>query len=132
MLSNIQATQPVAPSLPSESSKILRISPTVRLRLSVKHFAEHGHAAGAVAFVDHFFEAGPFEFAGAAFDGPLDVLLGHAHGLGVVDGVAEPQVGVGVAAAVLGRDDDRLGQFAPEFAALGVDQRFLVFNARPM
>ena len=97
-----------------------------------EHFAEDGHAAGAVALVDDFFEVGAFQFAGAAFDRPLDVLLGHADGLGVVDGVAEPQVGVGIAAAVLGRDDDRLGQLAPELAALGVDQRLLVFNARPM
>ena len=87
-----------------------------------QHFAEHGHAAGAVAFVGDLLEGAAFELAGAALDGPLDVVLGHADGLGVVDGVAEPQVRVGVAAAVLGGDDDRLGQLAPQLAALGVDQ----------
>ena len=95
-------------------------------------FAEDGDAAGAVALVDDLVERGLAAFAGAAFDGPLDVLLGHADGLGVVDGVAEAEVLVGVAAAVFGRHDDGLRQLAPQLAAFGVDERFLVFDTRPV
>ena len=132
MLSNIQATQPAAAQLAVGKLEDLADLAGGAVAVVGQDFAEDGHAAGTVALVDDFFEVAAFELAGAALDGPLDVVLGHTDGLGVVDGVAEAQVGVRVAAAVLGRDDDRLGQPAPELAALGVNQGLLVFNARPM
>ena len=50
--SNIQETQPVAPSLPSCISKILADLGAVRLRLSVK-ISQSTATAGAVALVEH-------------------------------------------------------------------------------
>jgi hypothetical protein len=52
--------------------------------------------------------------------------------LGGVDRVPEPEVGVGIGAAVLGGHDDRLGELAPELAPLGVDERFLAGDVRPV
>jgi len=51
---------------------------------------------------------------------------------GVVDGVAETEVHVRVAAAVSRGDDDRLGELAPDLASLGVDGRLFVFDRGPM
>ena len=73
-----------------------------------------------------------FQLARAAFDRPGDVVLGHADGLGGVDGGTEAEVEVGVPAARLGRDDDRLGHLAPHLAAFGVDQGLFVLDTRPM
>ena len=41
-------------------------------------FHQDGHAAGAITFVRDLLEDQPFHLAGAAFDGALDVVLGHA------------------------------------------------------
>ena len=49
-------------------------------------------AAGPEAFVDQFLHHHAFEVAGAALDGPLDVVPGHRHGAGLVDGVAELEI----------------------------------------
>ena len=103
LLSNIQATQPAPPSLPSAELEDFADLAGGAVAVVGEHFAEDGHAAGTVALVSDLVEAAAFELAGAALDGPLDVLLGHADGLGVIDGVAEAEVGVGVAAAVLWR-----------------------------
>ena len=60
---------------------------------------EDGDAARAVALVDDLLEVAALELAGAFLDGPLDVVGRHVDGLGVVDGLAQAGVGVGVAAA---------------------------------
>src|SRR5436189_2654693 len=93
--------------------------------------AEDGRAAGAIAFVEHFLHIAALDLARAALDGSLDVVLGHADGFGVVDRKAEANVGVWIAAAHLGRDDDRLRQLRPKLAALGIDGRFAVLDVRP-
>ena len=95
--------------------------------------AEDSHAAGAVTLVKHLFQVAAFELAGAVLDRPGDVLLGHADRLGGVDGGAEAEVHVRIAAAAhLRGDDDPLGEPAPELAALGVDQGLFVFDASPV
>src|SRR5208282_3471160 len=68
-------------------------------------FAEHRHAAGAVALVEDFLEVVACQFAGTRLDGPLDVVLGDAVGFGVVDGITEAEVLVGVAPAMFGCHD---------------------------
>ena len=95
-------------------------------------FAHHGHAAGAVALVEHFFEIAAVELAGARLDRAVDIVVGHADGLGGVDGIAEAEIHVRIAAAHLRRDDDRLGQLAPQLAALVVDEGLLAGDVRPM
>src|SRR5207249_7873545 len=82
--------------------------------------------------VGEFFDGLAAQFAGAALDGPLDVVLGHADGAGLVDGVAELEVHFRVAAAVPGRDDDRPAQLAELLAPLGVNGPFLVLDRCPV
>ena len=62
---------------------------------------EDGDAAGAEALVEEFVEDDPFEVAGPLLDVAFDVLLGDGDLLGLVDGVAEPEVGVGVGPPIL-------------------------------
>ena len=95
-------------------------------------FAHDGHAAGAVALVEHFLEVAAGQLAGARLDGPVDVVVGHADGPGGVDRIAQAEVHRGIAAPHLRRHDDRLGQLAPELAALVVDQGFLAGDVRPV
>ena len=64
-----------------------------------EHFTEHGHAAGAVTLVDDLFEIAAFEFAGTFLDRPLDIVLWHADGLGVIDGVTQAEIRIGIASA---------------------------------
>ena len=58
--------------------------------------------------------------------------LGMLTRAGLVDGVAQLEVHVGVAAAVPGRDDDGPAQLAPQLAALGVDGPLLVLDRGPV
>src|SRR5262249_55282577 len=86
-----------------------------------EHVHQDGHAARAVAFVGDLPEGHAFAFAGAAFDGPFDVFLGHADLPRLVDGVAQLQIHFRVAAAVTGGDDDGPAELAKELTPLGVD-----------
>ena len=97
-----------------------------------QNIAHHRHAADAVTLVANLFQVPAGQLTRAFLDGPGDVVLGHADFFGVVDGVAQPQVGAGVATAHFGRDDDRLGTLAPDFAATVVDEGFFVFDTRPV
>src|SRR5439155_9025279 len=96
-----------------------------------EHVDQDGHAAGTIAFVGDLFKRYAFGLAGAALDGPFDVVLGHADFAGLVNGIAKLEVGFGVAAAVPRGDDDRPAQLAEELAALGVDGAFLVLDGCP-
>src|SRR5262249_10997348 len=96
------------------------------------HVYQDGDAAGAVALVGDFLDDLAAQLAGAALDGPLDVVLGHADLPRLVDGVAQLQVHGRVAAAAPGCDDDRPAQLAPQLAALGVNRPFLVLDRRPV
>src|SRR5262249_34903857 len=79
-------------------------------------------AAGAVALVDDLLEVLGARLAGGAFDRALDVVLGHAERPRLVDRVAQPHVGRGVAAAGARGDVDRPAKLGEELPALGVDQ----------
>src|SRR5262249_23522400 len=72
------------------------------------------------------------QFAGAALDGPLDVVLGHADLARLADGVAQLEVHGRVAAAGAGGDDDRPAELAPQLAPLGVDGPLLVLDRGPV
>ena len=65
-----------------------------------QRLAKHGHAAGSIALVDHFFEVLAADLAGPLLDRALDVVLGDAERACLVDRVAEPHVRRGVATAV--------------------------------
>src|SRR5439155_21314191 len=85
-----------------------------------------------IALVSELLDDVAAQFASAAFDGPLDVVLGHADGAGLVDGVAELEVHFRVAAAVPGRDDNRPAQLAEQLTPLGVYGPFLVLDRCPV
>ena len=97
-----------------------------------EHVDQDGHAAGTIAFVGDLFKRYAFGLAGAALDGPFDVVLGHADFAGLVNGIAKLEVGFRVAAAVPRGDDDRPAELAEELAALGVDGAFLVLDGCPV
>ena len=88
------------------------------------------HAAGPVALEGDLFVAHAFQFAGAALDGPLDVVLRHVFGLGRGNGGAQPGVAVRVAAA-LGSDGDFLEQTGEYLAALGIQRALFVLDCGP-
>ena len=67
-----------APRLPPCFSKILRISATVRLRLSVMPDGHDRHAARPVALVDDLLVSDALQLAGALLDGAVDVVVRHA------------------------------------------------------
>ena len=69
--------------------------------------AHDGDARWAITFVDDFFVVVAFGFARTFFDGPFDVVFGHADGFGVSDGGSQPDVTAGIRAALLSGDDDR-------------------------
>src|SRR5262249_2524486 len=87
---------------------------------------EHGHAARAETLIGDLLKGHALNFARAGFDGPLDVVLGHADGPRLIDGVAQLEVHGRIAAAVAGGNDDGPAQLAPQLAALGVDGPLLV------
>ena len=103
--SNIQATLPCSPRLPPFFENTWRISLTVRLRLSVATYDQHGRAAGSVAFEHDFVDLAAFELAGAAHDGLLDVVGGHTDGLGRHDRRAQARIRIRIAAVARGDHD---------------------------
>ena len=66
---------------------------------------QDGGAAGPVAFEHDFVDLAAFQFAGAAHDGLLDVVGGHADGFGGQDGGAQARIPVRIAAAAGGDGD---------------------------
>ena len=129
---NMRATVFGSPSLPPHFVKVWRISPTVRFLLSVSVSIRTADAAGAVALVRHFLVADAFFFAGAAADGPLDVVGRHVDLLGVGNDGAEPRIHVRVAAAVSGGDGQFLDDAREDLAALGVGRALLVLDGVPL
>src|SRR5205823_5729002 len=65
-----------------------------------KNVYQDCHTTRAIALVSQLFENHTIGFTGAAFDGPIDVILGHADLASLVDGVAQLQIHAGIAAAV--------------------------------
>ncbi len=95
------------------------------------HQHQHRGAARPVALKRHFVDLAAFQFTGAAHDGALDVVGGHAGRLGVGDGLAQTRVRVRVAAAGAGGNHDLFDNAGKRFPALGVGGGLFVFDGRP-
>src|SRR5213075_3173982 len=70
--------------------------------------------------------------ARALRDRPVDVVLRHRVRARLLDRVLEREVVRRVAAAFLGRDDDRARELREELSALRVGRAFLVLDRRPL
>ena len=96
------------------------------------HFHDEGDAGRAVAFVGDFLDGVAAEFAGAFFDGAVDVVLGHGDGLGIVDGGAETGIGGRISATGAGGECDFMGALAEDPAFDGIDSGLDVFDLGPL
>ncbi len=85
---------------------------------------------GTVAFEGKFFVVGAGQFAGAALDGPLDIVGGHVLSLGGGNGGAQARIGIRIAAIFCG-NADFLDKARKNLAALGVKRALLVLNCGP-
>lgn len=89
-----------------------------------------GDAAGTVAFVEAFHKIAARVFAGSLADGGFNLVLGQVHGFGRSDG--RPQTGIARRiAAVFSGNDDFLGGFGENLAALGVLASLAVLDIGP-
>ena len=95
------------------------------------HQHQHRRAARPVAFKRDFIDLAAFQFAGAAHDGALDVVGGHAGGLGGADSFAKTRVHVRVAAAAAGGNHNLFDDAGKRFTALGVGGGLFVLDGRP-
>ena len=129
--SNIQATLPCSPRLPPFFENMWRISLTVRLRLSVATIDQHGRAARTVAFEHDFVDLAAFQFAGAAHDGALDVVGGHADGFGGGDGGAQARDSYPGSPPLRAAIMISLIRRVKRFPALGVEGGLFVLDRRP-
>ncbi len=73
-----------------------------------------------------------FELARTALDGTLDRVERHRVVAGLLKHGAQCRVGVGIAAALTGRNLDLLDQLGEELAALRVGRTLLVLDRRPL
>src|SRR5215472_17190649 len=92
---------------------------------------EHGDAARPVALVGDLLELLARTAPRALLDGAPDVVCGHVGGLGRLDGGLEPHVGLGVAAAMLGRHRDFPENLGEELSALDIGLTLLPLDLRP-
>jgi len=90
------------------------------------------HTGRAKPFVGNGFDPAARELAGAALDGPFDVVLGRVDGLGLVNRQPESEVGFRVAAAGFCRDGHGVAHPGEQGAALGVGHALLAVNLRPL
>ena len=90
-----------------------------------------GRAAGSVTFVAHLHVLDAVQFARAALDGTLDVVLGHALRLGLVDSQPQTRIRGQITAAGTRRDRDLLDQLREELAALLVLGALAMLDVRP-
>ena len=96
-------------------------------------FDHHGHAVGRIAFIEDLLEGcSVLVFTGAAADGALDVVLGHVLGAGLVHGQAQPEVAVGISAAVPGGHDELAREPGEDGAALGIRGALLALDGGPL
>ena len=92
---------------------------------------QHGRAARTVAFEHDLVDLAAFQFAGAAHDGFLDVVGGHADAFGRQDRRAQARIGVRIAAIARG-DRNFLDDARETFSALGVESGLFVLDGRPL
>src|SRR5207248_1964351 len=82
-------------------------------------------AAGAISFVDNFFEIGSFDaFAGATLNRAVDVIVRHTLISRGLDRAAKTRVSIRITAAAFRGDSDFLREFAEDLAAFRVDCAF--------
>ena len=84
---NMKDTQPVVPRLPPNLSKVVAHIGGGAVAVVGEGFHDHGHAAGAVAFVGDALIVVVVALAGGLLDDPLDVVVGHVGSLGLGNGV---------------------------------------------
>src|ERR1700733_927892 len=101
--------------LPPPRSKILRTSPLVRLRLSVRTSTSTATPPGPKPSYTISSNVKP---STSPVPRLMDVVVRHRYFACLVDGVAQFQIHRRIAAAVAGRNDDGSTQLAPQFAAL--------------
>ena len=94
-------------------------------------FDEKCDARGAIAFIGDFVNGDAAEFAGAFFDGPINVLARHRDGLGVIDGGAQASIEHGVSAAGACCDGNLVGAFREHTTFDGIDACFDVLDLGP-
>src|SRR5271170_6122143 len=92
---------------------------------------QHRGATWAVAFKQDFVDLAAFQLAGAAHNGPFDVIGRHADCLGSQNGGSQSGVTVGIAATPASSNHDFLNEAREDLAALGIEGSFLVLNRRP-
>ena len=80
--SNIQATLPCFAQVAAVFRKHVADLADGAIAIVGGHQHQHRGAARSVAFEHDFVDLAAFQFAGAAHDGVLDVVGGHADGLG--------------------------------------------------
>src|SRR6185436_19060228 len=87
---------------------------------------QHRRAARAEHLVPEL-----LEIAGPLLDRPVDGVVGHVHGAGLVDGGAQARIAVDVTAAQPGRDGQLLDDLGPQLRLLGVRSFLLVLYLGP-
>src|SRR5215831_18997810 len=99
----------------------------------VGHGVDHDrHPDRAVALVAQFLQRLALAGSGAPVDRGLDPVRRHVDLARFLDGEAQPEVAVDVAPAFLGGDGDLTAGTREGLAALRVDHRLLVLDARPL
>src|SRR5438094_4541592 len=94
---------------------------------------DHGHAPRRVALVGNFIEVLRVRsLAGAAFDGALDVVIGHAGRTRRQDGATQSRISIGIAAAAFRRNRNLFRKLAENLTALRVNSAFEAFYLRPL
>src|SRR5690606_8676330 len=94
-------------------------------------FDEHGGAAGAVAFVQHFFQLRGVLGADGFVDGAVDDVHRHVAVAGLEDGEPQARVAVRVTATGPSRDGNLASELGKGGAALGVNDGLLALDLLP-
>src|SRR5213075_649652 len=96
-------------------------------------FHDHRHASGRVALVSYLIKVLRIRsFAGAALDGALDVVVGHAGRTRCQDSAAQSRISIGIAAAAFRRNRNLFRKLAENLTALRVNSAFEAFYLRPL
>jgi hypothetical protein len=99
----------------------------------VGHAVDHHRgAARSVALVTNLLVVGAVKLPRATLDRPVDIVFGHALGLGLVDGQPQARVGGNIATANASGNCDLANQFREQLAALLVLGALAVLDIRPL
>ncbi len=86
----------------------------------------------AIPLERNFFKTGRvLVLACTAFDGALDIVLGHVFVARLIHGEAQAEVGIGITAAFAGRHDDLARETREDRAALGIGRPLFSFDGGP-